>query len=135
MNDARQAINDFRMIRHGPTEFFRPELAREMHLAQAQWLEGKLAEEFDGPTVVVTHFLPHRRSIHPKYEGDRFNPAFASDLAHLVRPPVTLWIHGHTHESFDYVVNGTRVVCNPRGYLPIEPNPAFDPGFVAETGR
>ena len=26
-----------------------------------------------------------------------------------------LWIHGHTHDSFDYVVNGTRVVCNPRG--------------------
>ncbi len=27
-----------------------------------------------------------------------------------------LWIHGHTHDSFDYVHNGTRVVCNPRGY-------------------
>jgi predicted phosphodiesterase len=133
MNDARQAISDFRMIRHGPTEFFRPELAREMHLAQVKWLQGKLAEEFDGPTVVVTHFLPHRRSIHPKYEGDEFNPAFASDLAHLVAPPVKLWIHGHTHESFDYLVNGTRVVCNPRGYLPMEPNPAFDPRCVIDT--
>jgi predicted phosphodiesterase len=133
MNDARRAISDFRMIRHGPTGILRPEDAREMHLVQAKWLEGKLAEDFDGPTVVVTHFLPHRRSIHPKYEGDEFNPAFASDLAHLVAPPVTLWIHGHTHESFDYVVNGTRVVCNPRGYLPIEPNPAFDPLFVVDT--
>jgi predicted phosphodiesterase len=133
MNDARRAISDFRMIRHGPTGILRPEDAREMHLAQAKWLEGKLAEPFDGPTVVVTHFLPHRRSIHPKYEGDEFNPAFASDLAHLVAPPVTLWIHGHTHESFDYVVNGTRVVCNPRGSLPMEPNPAFDPLFVVVT--
>jgi predicted phosphodiesterase len=133
MNDARAAISDFRMIRHGPAELFRPEIAREMHLAQVKWLEGKLAEPFDGPTVVVTHFVPHRRSIHPKYEGDEFNPAFASDLAHLVAPPVTLWIHGHTHESFDYAVNGTRVVCNPRGYLPIEPNPAFDPLFVVDT--
>jgi predicted phosphodiesterase len=133
MNAARRAINDFRMIRHGPAEFFRPEIARETHLAQVRWLEGKLAEEFGGPTVVVTHFLPHRQSIHPKYEGDEFNPAFASDLAHLVAPPVTLWIHGHTHESFDYVVNGTRVVCNPRGYLPMEPNPAFDPLLVVDT--
>jgi predicted phosphodiesterase len=133
MNDARRAISDFRMIRHGPTGILRPEDAREMHLVQAKWLEGKLAEKFDGPTVVVTHFLPHRRSIHPKYEGDEFNPAFASDLAHLVAPPVTLWIHGHTHESFDYVVKGTRVVCNPRGYLPMEPNPAFDPLFVVDT--
>jgi predicted phosphodiesterase len=132
MNDARQAITDFRVIRFGPSELFSPELAREMHLAQVKWLEGKLIEEFDGPTVAVTHFLPHRRSIHPKYEGDRFNPGFASDLAHLVGPPVSLWIHGHTHESMDYLVNGTRVVCNPRGYLPMEPNVAFDPRFVVE---
>lgn len=133
MNDARQSISDFRMIRHGPAELFRPEHAREMHLEQVKWLEAKLSEEFAGPTVVVTHFLPHRRSVHPKYEGDAFNPAFVSDLAHLVRAPVSLWIHGHTHESLDYVVNGARVVCNPRGYLPMEPNPAFDPRLVVDV--
>ena len=30
------------------------------------------------------------------------------------------WIHGHTHDSFDYRVQyadrSVRVVCNPRGY-------------------
>jgi hypothetical protein len=46
-------------------------------------------------------------------------PCFASDLDHLVRAPVALWVHGHTHESLDYTVNGTRVFCNPRGYLPM----------------
>lgn len=25
--------------------------------------------------------------------------------------------NGHTHTPFDYVANGTRVVCNPRGYV------------------
>jgi predicted phosphodiesterase len=45
----------------------------------------------------------------------------------LMEPRASVWIHGHTHESFDYVVNGTRVVCNPRGYLRTEPNEAFDP--------
>ena len=114
-------------------EYFRPEHARQLHLAQTAWLEGKLIEMFDGPTVVITHYLPHRHSIHPKYKGDRLNPAFASDLSRLVRPPVKLWIHGHTHESFNYVVNGTRLVCNPRGYLPMEPNPAFNPRFVVEA--
>lgn len=135
INDAKEGMNDFRLIRHSDVECFRPEHAREIHLAQVRWLEGKLIEMFDGPTVVVTHYLPHARSIHPKYEGDRLNPAFASDLARMVGPPVTLWIHGHTHESFDYVVNGTRVVCNPRGYLPMEPNPTFDPKFVVEARR
>jgi predicted phosphodiesterase len=132
MDVAKQGINDFRLIRRdgGP---FRPEHAREIHLAQVSWLEAKLNEVFDGPTVVITHYLPLRQSIHPRYAGDPFNPAFASDLARLVKPPVMLWIHGHTHESFDYVVDGTRIVCNPRGYLPMEPNSAFDPRFVVEV--
>jgi hypothetical protein len=127
MADAEEEMNDFRMIQWTDGDRFTPELVREMHLTRAQWLADRLAEPFVGTTVVITHHLPHRLSIHPKYEGTRFNPCFASDLDHLVRTPVTLWVHGHTHESIDYVVNGTRVVCNPRGYIPREPNPSFNP--------
>jgi predicted phosphodiesterase len=126
MLDGKYSMTDFRVISCGDQGLFRPQLARDIHLNQVRWLAARLAEPFDGPTVVITHHLPHRRSIHPKYSGDRLNPCFASDLDWLVRAPVALWIHGHTHESTDYVVNGTRVVCNPRGYLPMEPNPSFD---------
>jgi len=132
MAEARHGITDFRLIRYGQAGLFRPEHARELHVEKVKWLQMKLGETFEGPTVVITHFLPHRLSIHPKYAGDVLNVAFASDLAHLVKPPVRLWIHGHTHSSFDYVTNGTRIVCNPRGYLPMQPNPAFDPKCVVE---
>jgi Icc-related predicted phosphoesterase len=81
---------------------------------------------------VVTHHLPHAMSIHEKYQRSALNPAFASDLSELVCAPVALWIHGHTHESMDYTLAGTRVVCNPRGYLPDEPNPGFEAGLVVE---
>jgi predicted phosphodiesterase len=127
MADARQGMNDFRLIRYGERRTFRPADARAIHLAQVRWLRAKLAEEFVGSTVVVTHHLPHRQSIHPKYQGSDLNPSFASNLGDLMGPSVSLWIHGHTHESFDYLVNGTRVVCNPRGYVPMELNAAFDP--------
>jgi len=127
MADAHYGMNDFRLIRYGESRMFRPADARAIHLAQVRWLQAKLAEEFAGSTVVVTHHLPHRQSIHPKYEGSDLNPSFASDLGDLLGPSVSLWIHGHTHESFDYVLNGTRVVCNPRGYFPMELNAAFDP--------
>ena len=29
---------------------------------------------------------------------------------------IKLWVHGHTHDEFDYKIGITRVVCNPRGY-------------------
>ena len=43
-----------------------------------------------------------------------------------------LWVHGHTHDSFDYTINGTRVVCNPRGYVidGVNENARFDPDLV-----
>jgi predicted phosphodiesterase len=135
MSDAKNEMNDFRRIEWSDGDRFTPELVREMHFTRARWLADRLAEPFVGQTVVITHHLPHRLSIHPKYEGTRFNPCFASDLDHLVRPPVSLWVHGHTHESIDYVVNGTRVVCNPRGYLPDEPNLSFDPWGSVELAR
>ena len=135
MADAEDEMNDFRMISWTPGQRFKPELVREMHITRVQWLAERLAEPFAGPTVVVTHHLPHRLSIHPRHERARLNPCFASDLDHLVRAPVALWVHGHTHESIDYVVNGTRVVCNPRGYLPGEPNPGFDPMGMVDLAQ
>jgi Icc-related predicted phosphoesterase len=46
---------------------------------------------------------------------------------------VQLWVHGHTHDSVDLDIAGTRVVCNPRGYAPDDLNPEFQPGLVVEV--
>lgn len=132
MSDARHGMSDFALIRHGPQGLFRPENAREMHLEQVSWIRERLADEFEGPTILVTHHLPHPRSIHRKYRGSALNPSFGSDLSRLMGPPIALWIHGHTHESCDYVEEGTRVVCNPRGYGPFELNASFDPILTIE---
>ena len=43
-----------------------------------------------------------------------------------------LWIHGHTHESFDYELGNTRMVCNPRGCASTEENKAFRPDYTVE---
>jgi predicted phosphodiesterase len=132
MTSAQQGMLDYRVIRRLGSGLLRPEDTRDINRAQVRWLAERLAESSAGPTVVVTHNLPHQQSIHPKYAGDGLNPSFASDLSHLVHAPVSLWIHGHTHESMDYLIDDTRVVCNPRGYLPQEPNPAFQPALVVE---
>ena len=133
--NARQGMVDYRAIRLLGSGLLRPQDTLAIHQRQVAWLAQQLAQPFAGATVVITHHLPHARSVHAKYAGDLLNPAFASDLSVLVREPVQLWIHGHTHESMAYEINGTRVVCNPRGYLPQQPNPAFKPGLVVKVER
>jgi hypothetical protein len=132
MSLAQTIMSDYQVIRsHGETSLS-PRDTRDIHRVQRAWLADQLSNPFSGKTVVVTHHLPHPSSVHEKYRGDALNPCFASNLSVLVGPPAILWLHGHTHESMDYAVGGTRVVCNPRGYLPDEPNPNFKPDLVIE---
>ncbi|NTF17354.1 phosphatase [Agrobacterium rubi] len=122
MKIASRYMNDYRMIYYSekPIRRFSAEISRAIHKDSREWLEKALSAPFEGPTVVVTHTCPHPLSVHEQYAGDPMNPAFVSDLAPVMEAhQPDLWVHGHTHNSFDYVAPGTktRVVCNPRGYV------------------
>lgn len=136
---ATRFMRDFQRIRLEEEEdaLFTPDACAAQFRRHADWLQSRLAQPHDGPTVVITHHAPSRRSIHPRFAGSPVNLCFVSDADHLLDGArVQLWIHGHTHDSFDYEVAGTRVVCNPRGYARdgrIE-NALFDPGLVLQVG-
>ncbi|OUM04511.1 metallophosphoesterase [Variovorax sp. JS1663] len=113
-----------------------PEDSAALHLVQRQWLAEKMAEPFEGPTVVVTHHAPHRRSLHRKFASDWISAAYVNELPESFFEVPRLWIHGHLHDSMDYRVGNTRVVCNPRGYANAfkpELNPAFNPRLIVEV--
>lgn len=133
MIQARNAMNDYRMISYkkDPWRYLAPIDTAKLHAQSRSYIEAELDKKFDGPTVVVSHHCPHGLSTHGKYAGNILNPAFASDLSAVMengRPD--LWVHGHTHDSFDYVYDETRVICNPRGYG--TENSSFDPRLVIE---
>lgn len=88
-----------------------------LHRQAHAWLANELAKPFAGQTIVVTHHAPHRASLADRFASDLASAGFISHLTDLVGPPVALWVHGHTHTPFDYVTEGTRIVCNPRGYI------------------
>lgn len=134
MDEALRLLRDFSRIRASAAapEPLTPDDTVRLFQRNAAWLQQRLAAPHPGPTVVITHHAPTPHSIHPRFAGSLLNACFVSDAARLLRADqVGLWIHGHTHDSFDHTVNGTRVVCNPRGYARdgVPENPAFDPGF------
>jgi len=138
MAEAVDLIRDFQRIavdaeRSRP---FTPQDSQALFDRTSAWLDAQLQQPFDGPTVVVTHHAPSPRSIHPRFAGSLLNGCFVSDLERLMGADrVRLWIHGHTHNSFDYSVYGTRVLCNPRGYVlqGVGENPVFDAALVVEV--
>ena len=139
MEQAQRFMYDFSRIRMGPEPgdaLFTPQDAAALYDANLLWLRAALAEPFDGPTVVITHHAPTLNSIHPRFAGSPLNGIFVSDAQDLVAASgARLWIHGHTHDSFDYQVQGTRVLCNPRGYAKegkVE-NALFDARLVVEV--
>lgn len=120
----RGALSDFRLIAD-----FVP-WVHDTHAAHLAFLAAHVRRG----DVVVTHHLPHPRSVARQFAGSLLNRFFlAEDAAELVeRSGARLWIHGHTHTPCDYVAGETRVVCNPRGY-PGEFGGGFDVGFAVEV--
>ncbi len=135
-------ITDFRVIGYGPEDRnllrkkLKPSEMRWIHQQSRAWLEERFAEKFDGDTVVVTHHLPSIRSVAERFltseSESLLSAAFASRLdSEIERWKPRLWFHGHTHDSCDYRIGETRVVCNPRGY-PGDGNPGFGRDLVVE---
>jgi predicted phosphodiesterase len=110
-------MNDFRQI-HDFERWVYAENARALSFFEAEMRPGD---------IVVTHHLPARACVLPQWQGHPLNPFFLCDVERLIleRRPA-LWIHGHTHDTIDATLDGTRIVCNPFGYVRIEENATFD---------
>lgn len=126
-------LNDFRRISDGVIGFSTGK-SIQLHEQSLAWLRSELTHPFDGKTVVITHHLPSMSSVAQRYKADLLSACFASELSHLFGE-MSVWIHGHTHDSCDYEMNGTRVVCNPRGYVRSNhaENPRFNPSLIIQV--
>lgn len=115
MENAESRLNDHRLIRTLDGQFTATNALAE-HEHSRRWLEQELDKPYDGKTVVITHHGPHALSVHPRYDGDPTNAAFVSGNLEELLLKADLWLHGHVHDSFDYLIRGCRVVANPLGY-------------------
>lgn len=121
--DARlrqDSLNDFKHI-HGFAEWVYGEAERDR-----EFLMKNPAD------VVVTHHLPHARSVAERRKGDPLNCFYLNSVAEAMQHLPQLWIHGHTHQRCDYLLGNCRVVCNPSGYPTESSRVLFQPDKVVE---
>lgn len=122
-------MNDFRVIKGMNLDWWDKEFRHSKSFID------KCLREFDSTktTIVVTHHCPSNLSTPDRFKGNSLNAGFSTDLSELIldRKP-TYWVHGHTHDSFDYTLGETRIICNPYGYHNYEINPEFKENFILE---
>lgn len=125
---ANNGMNDFRVIRYSKTHHYTAYASVKEHDKALASL--KLADA----DIVISHHAPSWASIHEDYRGDILNGAYASSLDDFIADSnIKLWIHGHMHNSLDYMIDDCRVVCNPRGYIGHELNTEFNEELVLQV--
>lgn len=131
---ARNYISDYSTIYDADQKFIEPRDTIKLHGAARAFLERELARSFDGKTVVVTHFAPHRGCVEARFDGGSLTPYFTVDMGPLMEEhQPALWVFGHTHHNVDFVAEGgCRVISNQLGY-PHERSPGFRDDLVIEV--
>jgi predicted phosphohydrolase len=133
-------MNDYKVVQNYYPErglYYKltPEWTAETHEKTKQYFKIVLNQNKDKPVVVVTHHAPSFASVNEKFKHETTtNGGYASELSEFIldNPQIKVWCHGHMHDPVDYMIGDTRIVANPRGYLPWEANNGFDPNFTFE---
>ena len=129
---AASHLNDYQQIRYG-NRLLQPSDILAVNTEASQWLSQRIQQQFDGQTVVITHHAPSPKSWQPPPKDRAFLASYCNNLdALLDEANVGLWIHGHIHQTADYQLGQTRVVCNPRGYHGYQSVKGFDERSLIE---
>lgn len=127
MLTAQQCMNDFNRIKYDGRRMT-PYDQYVLHQRAKCWIFDMVrsGNRKGLKNFVITHHGPSEMSIHPKYRNaDRvsqlLNHCYVSEMTEALNSyDIECWVHGHTHNSFDYRTDtgadGTRVVVNPHGY-------------------
>lgn len=133
MDAARICMNDHRLIaitRRTTADgykpiigVFKPEDAYNYNQISKKILETVIESDHAKGVkwIVMTHHTPSMQSGHPRWGGSEnwLNYAFHNtDLDDWIKrhENIKYWVHGHTHDSCDYMIGQCRVLCNPKGY-------------------
>lgn len=99
---SRESITDFRLIKDWTIE-----KVKSIYYDHVDHIFNSNRE------FVVTHNPPTMNGVNPKFYGDILNYFFHNDLEMRIRSSnKKLWICGHSHWNFDYMIGDCRVVSN-----------------------
>lgn len=115
---CRTKINDYRTIFITNKLKMTPEYTTNLFKKSYEYLTKTVKKFHRKKCIILTHHTPSMESCLDIYRTDHTSSAFASSLENFIldNPNIALWVHGHVHNSSDYMIGNTRIICNPLGY-------------------
>lgn len=109
-----------------------PQAVYQEHCEDLAFIQKQLENNDPKKCVVITHHSPSNKKFGLQWTKS-IPSAYSSDLDDdiLNYQPIA-WVHGHIHDSLDYNIGNTRIICNPRGYLTKKINSDFNPNLIIE---
>lgn len=106
----------------------------DLHESDLSWLTNEISIiNSKRKILIITHHAPHMEGTSaPQFKNSSISSAFATDLSYLISDPVIAWCAGHSHWSYNFDVNGVRLISNQMGY-PGERNTGYNPNFTFEV--
>lgn len=110
----QRGMNDFYKIKTTEGNL-NPNFINDLNQLSTEFIFNNITDN----SVVITHHLPSFACIHPKFQGNILNSAFANkDLDNKIyKEGPKYWIYGHSHGQIDDIqFNKTILTCNQLGY-------------------
>ena len=134
---AANSMNDYNCVYKKATmDRLSPQDTLKEHDNTSTWFD-QVLPTLNGNVVIITHHAPSGKSFHNGYRDEAIKPAYVANMEGTMKKNknVKLWVHGHIHESNNYMIGNCRVASNPRGYWNYGVNPEFDTKTAIEINN
>lgn len=128
-NNCGNKMSDFKQITFGDDKIT-PEDLKEENKKNIEFLKETIPSLEN--VVVITHHSPSMLSIDDSRKELGVSNGYGNELDSFIidNPNIKYWLHGHIHDSLDYNIGNTNIICNPRGYFGHCINKEFDSELV-----
>jgi len=89
-----------------------------LHINSVEFLNANINASLyeNDPIIILSHYLPTYNLLADKYKNQTVLFNYASNLDHLIKPPVKAWLCGHSHSQVVKYINGVYCGINTLGY-------------------
>lgn len=110
-----KGLRDYRHIRTAGYRRIKTSDVYRWHCESKSYIERELSENFDGPSIVISHHAPLKKNeLYGVEWEDILDAGYYSDMSGIIKKhEPRAWIFGHTHMPIHSMLEKTALISHP----------------------